>query len=118
MSTTPVIRTRVKICGVTRVEDAIKVVNSGADAIGLVFYPPSPRAVDMQQAADIAAVIPAFVTVTALFVNPTVEQVQSVLDAVSTRNGVSAPTSRQSVSGKRRIWWRRACASQVPCLCC
>ncbi|WP_369857749.1 phosphoribosylanthranilate isomerase [Candidatus Thalassolituus haligoni] len=82
MSTTPVIRTRVKICGVTRVEDAIKVVNSGADAIGLVFYPPSPRAVDMQQAADIAAVIPAFVTVTALFVNPTVEQVQSVLDAV------------------------------------
>lgn len=75
-------RTRAKICGITRVEDAHQVVNAGADAIGLVFYPPSPRAVTIAQAADIAAVVPAFVTVTALFVNPTAEQVQSVLDNV------------------------------------
>jgi phosphoribosylanthranilate isomerase len=75
-------RTRAKICGITRVEDATEVVAAGADAIGLVFYPPSPRAVGIGQAAVIAESIPAFVTVTALFVNPTVEQVQSVLDAV------------------------------------
>jgi phosphoribosylanthranilate isomerase len=75
-------RTRAKICGITRVEDAAAVVSAGADAIGLVFYPPSPRAVGIGQAALIAESIPAFVTVTALFVNPSVEQVQSVLDAV------------------------------------
>lgn len=76
------IRTRAKICGITLIEDAKAVVAAGADAIGLVFYPPSPRSVTVEQARDIAAAIPAFVTVTALFVNPTVEQVQSVLDAV------------------------------------
>ncbi|MDO6683460.1 MULTISPECIES: phosphoribosylanthranilate isomerase [unclassified Oceanobacter] len=75
-------RTRAKICGITRAADALAVVNAGADAIGLVFYPPSPRAVDITQAAAIVAMVPAFVTVTALFVNPTSEQVQSVLDVV------------------------------------
>ena len=75
-------RTRVKICGITRVEDAQSVVEQGADAIGLVFYPPSPRAVEIEQARQIALSVPAFVTVTALFVNATKEQVQSVLDRV------------------------------------
>ncbi|WP_246624630.1 phosphoribosylanthranilate isomerase [Oceanobacter mangrovi] len=77
-----VVRTRTKICGITRPEDAIAVVNAGADALGLVFYPPSPRAVSIEQAQAVAAVVPAFVSITALFVNPTSEQVQSVLDAV------------------------------------
>jgi len=76
------LRTRIKICGITRKEDAEAVVASGADALGLVFYPPSPRAVTAQQAAAVIADVPAFVTVTALFVNPTVEEVQSVLDNV------------------------------------
>ncbi|MEK9712933.1 MAG: phosphoribosylanthranilate isomerase [Thalassolituus sp.] len=76
------LRTRIKICGITRAEDAKAVVDAGADAIGLVFYPPSPRAVTAQQAAVAVADVPAFVTVTALFVNPTVEEVQSVLDSV------------------------------------
>ncbi|ASP39913.1 phosphoribosylanthranilate isomerase [Bacterioplanes sanyensis] len=76
------IRTRVKICGITRVEDALAVVEQGADSLGLVFYPPSPRAVSIDQAQAIAAAVPAFVTVTALFVNPTVEEVQSVLNQV------------------------------------
>ena len=75
-------RTRTKICGLTRAEDALAAVDAGADALGLVFYPPSPRAVTIEQAADVVADVPAFVSVTALFVNPTVEQVQSVLDAV------------------------------------
>jgi len=75
-------RTRIKICGITRAEDAKAVVDAGADAIGLVFYPPSPRAVSIQQAQEVVADVPAFVTVTALFVNPSVEEVQSVLDGV------------------------------------
>jgi len=75
-------RTRTKICGLTRPEDAVAAVDAGVDAIGLVFYPPSPRAVTPEQAQAIVAPIPAFVSVTALFVNPTAEQVQSLLDAV------------------------------------
>jgi len=76
------LRTRIKICGITRAEDANAVVNAGADAIGLVFYPPSPCAVSIEQAAAAVADVPAFITVTALFVNPTVEEVQSVIDSV------------------------------------
>lgn len=75
-------RTRVKICGITRPEDAQAAVNAGADAIGLVFYAPSPRAVTLEQAQNIAAVVPPFVTITALFVNPTHAEVQKVLDSV------------------------------------
>jgi len=76
------LRTRIKICGITRAKDATAVVDAGADALGLVFYPPSPRAVDIAAAKIIVADVPAFVSVTALFVNPTVEEVQSVLDSV------------------------------------
>ncbi|VAW49260.1 Phosphoribosylanthranilate isomerase [hydrothermal vent metagenome] len=76
-------RTRVKICGLTSVEDAMRAVNAGADAIGLVFYPPSPRNVVLEQATEIAASLPAFVTKTALFVNPTEADVQAVLQQVS-----------------------------------
>jgi len=77
------LRTRVKICGLTSVNDAILAVNAGADAIGLVFYEPSPRHVELTQAAKIAQSIPAFVTKTALFVNPEANYVKQVLDAVS-----------------------------------
>lgn len=75
-------RTRVKICGITRNEDAQAAVSAGADALGLVFYPPSPRAVSLEQAKAVAATVPPFVTVTALFVNPSVAEVQKVLDGV------------------------------------
>ncbi len=74
------VRTRVKICGITRVEDAQAVVSAGADAIGLVFYAPSPRAVAIEQAKAICAQVPAFVTITALFVDAPKLQVQQVLD--------------------------------------
>lgn len=76
------VRTRVKICGITRVDDALDVVASGADAIGLVFYEPSPRNVSVERAKEIAAAVPAFVTVVALFVDPSEEQVQRVLNHV------------------------------------
>ncbi|MES9825753.1 MAG: phosphoribosylanthranilate isomerase [Candidatus Thiodiazotropha endolucinida] len=62
-------RTRIKICGITRVEDAADAVRLGADAIGLVFYPASPRAVSLQQAKTIVESLPPFVTVVGLFVD-------------------------------------------------
>ena len=75
-------RTRVKICGITRVEDAVSAVNAGTDAIGLVFYAPSPRAVSIEQAQQIVAAIPPFVSIVGLFVNATQTEIQSVLSKV------------------------------------
>ena len=75
-------RTRVKICGITRVEDAISAVEAGADAIGLVFYASSPRCVSVSQARDIVAAIPPFVSVVGLFVNASSNQIQSILSQV------------------------------------
>ena len=73
---------RVKICGLTSVDDALHACHSGADAIGLVFYAKSSRAVSIEQASGIAASLPPFVQRVALFVNETKEKVQSVLEAV------------------------------------
>ena len=74
---------RVKICGITRAEDALAVAHGGADAIGLVFYQRSPRHVSILQAAQLVAVLPPFVTVVGLFVNASVEVVREVMAAVS-----------------------------------
>ena len=74
-------RTRVKICGITQPEHGVCAAESGADAIGLVFYPPSARAVDIRVAATICAALPPFVSRVALFVNAPVEDVRRVLDA-------------------------------------
>ena len=71
-------RTRVKICGITRVEDAHAVVDNGADALGLVFYAASPRCVTVEQACAITAVAAPLVTVVGLFVNPAPEEVRSL----------------------------------------
>jgi phosphoribosylanthranilate isomerase len=76
------VRTRVKICGITRVEDALEVVRQGADAIGLVFYAPSPRNVTIMQAAEIASAVPAFVSVVGLFVDAEAAFIQEVLASV------------------------------------
>jgi len=77
------VRTRVKICGITRVEDALIAVDQGADAIGLVFYPPSPRYVTPSQAAEIVNALPAFVTVVALFVDASRVDIEAVLSHVN-----------------------------------
>jgi len=74
--------TRIKICGITRPEDAIAAVRLGADAIGLVFYSDSPRAVTPSQAAEIAAVVPPFVSIVGLFVDPEPVNVAVVLAQV------------------------------------
>jgi phosphoribosylanthranilate isomerase len=75
-------RTRVKICGITRVPDAQAAAQAGADAIGLVFYPPSPRFLSLEQARALRRALPPFVSAVALFVNPSVEEVQRVLETV------------------------------------
>ncbi|KAA0875856.1 phosphoribosylanthranilate isomerase [Nitrincola tapanii] len=72
-------RTRVKICGITRLQDALAAVEAGADALGFVFYPPSPRAVTPAQAAEIIAALPPFVTTTALFVNAQRNEIDEVV---------------------------------------
>lgn len=78
----PASRTRVKICGITRIEDALAAANAGADAIGLVFWRGTPRKVEFEQARAIAAAVPAFVTVVGLFVDPQPAEVHATLDAV------------------------------------
>jgi phosphoribosylanthranilate isomerase len=75
-------RTRVKICGITRVEDALSAVHAGADAIGLVFYAPSPRNVTIAQAQAIVAALPPFIAVVGLFVNANTVEIQTVLSQV------------------------------------
>ena len=75
-------RTRVKICGITRVEDALSAVHAGADAIGLVFYAQSPRCVSIDVAQAIVAAMPPFVSVVGLFVNATTADIKSVLTQV------------------------------------
>jgi phosphoribosylanthranilate isomerase len=75
-------RTRIKICGITRTEDVLAAARLGADAIGLVFYPPSPRFVAADQARAIALAVPPFVTVVGLFVNAEPTWVRGVLNRV------------------------------------
>ncbi len=73
---------RIKICGFTRVEDLRLAVRAGADAIGLVFYPPSPRYVDLPTAGALARAVPPFVSVVGLFVNADPAVVRETLAAV------------------------------------
>ncbi len=75
-------RTRVKICGITRPEDGQEAARLGVDAIGLVFYAPSPRAVDVEQALEISAALPPFVTRVGLFVNAERAAIESILARV------------------------------------
>jgi phosphoribosylanthranilate isomerase len=77
-----VVNTRVKICGITRPEDGRAAAACGADAIGLVFYDGSPRAVTIEQAAEIARAVPPFVTVVALFVDKPIGEIERILAEV------------------------------------
>lgn len=75
-------RTRVKICGIRTIEHALAAVAAGADAIGLMFYEKSSRAITLEQALAISAVLPPFVTSVGVFVNPQKEEVEAVLQAL------------------------------------
>ena len=73
---------RTKLCGITRIEDALAAVAHGADAIGLVFYPKSPRFVSIQQASAIVSSLPPLVNVVGLFVDATADEVRSIISGV------------------------------------
>jgi len=75
-------RTRAKICGITRVEDVHAVANAGCDAIGFVFYPPSPRHVTLAQAEILIRAVPAYVQAVGLFVNSRADEIQAILNKV------------------------------------
>jgi phosphoribosylanthranilate isomerase len=99
-------RTRVKICGFTRVEDAVYAAHAGVDAIGLVFYPPSPRHINIDQAVKIVHALPAFVTVVALFVDESETIIREVLrhvpiDCLQFHGNEPAPACR--IYNKRYI---------------
>jgi phosphoribosylanthranilate isomerase len=99
-------RTRVKICGFTRVKEAVYAAHQGADAIGLVFYSPSPRNVTIAQAQDITEALPAFTTVVALFVNESEARIREVLQQVPIdclQFHGDEPASACRIYGKRYI---------------
>ena len=75
-------RTRAKICGITRIEDIHSAVHAGVDAIGFVFYAPSPRYVTFSQAQQLAHHIPAYVQLVGLFVNASSDEILQVLKNV------------------------------------
>ena len=82
MTNNPARAARVKICGITSLQDLSAAVAAGADAIGLNFYPPSPRYLELERAAEIGRSCPPFVNLAALFVNPERPAVEAVLRAV------------------------------------
>ena len=76
-------RTRIKICGVTDADTARVAVAAGADAIGLIFHPPSTRHLEQQQAASICRAVGPFVSTVAVMVNPTAECVRAIIEQVN-----------------------------------
>ncbi|MDM1336277.1 phosphoribosylanthranilate isomerase [Acinetobacter pseudolwoffii] len=105
-------RTRAKICGITRVEDVHAVVNAGADAIGFVFYPPSPRAVTAEQAAQLVQAIAPYVQVVGLFVNHSANEIQDILQTVHLDivqfHGDETPEQCQAIAQQVRRRWYKA----------
>jgi phosphoribosylanthranilate isomerase len=79
-------RTRIKICGVCRPEDALLAARSGADAIGMVFHAPASRNISAERAREILAVLPPFVTPVGLFVNEPAEDVRNAARAIGLRH--------------------------------
>ena len=75
-------RTRVKICGITRPEQARAAAGAGADAIGLMFYEPSPRFVTRARAAAVCAALPPLVSVVGVFVNPAPREIEAMVDGL------------------------------------
>ena len=105
-------RTRAKICGITRVEDVHAVVNSGADAIGFVFYPPSPRSVSAEQASVLVQAIAPYVQVVGLFVNSSAGEIQAILNTVALDilqfHGDESPEQCQSIAQQVGRRWYKA----------
>lgn len=108
----PAARTRIKICGLTREQDVDTAVSAGADAIGFVLYPASPRAVAVDRAAALAARLPPFVTPVLLFVNEAPATVRDSLaripGAMAQFHGDETPAQCQEATGNGRHRYLRA----------
>ena len=105
-------RTRTKICGITRIQDINSVVHAGADAIGLVFYPPSPRSVSAEQASVLVQAIAPYVQVVGLFVNSSAREIQAILNTVALDilqfHGDESPEQCQSIAQQVGRRWYKA----------
>lgn len=114
-------RVRIKICGITRVEDAAQAVDAGADAIGLMFYERSPRFVSLTKAAEIARALPPFVARVGVFVNATPDEVARAVDAAGLTtlqfHGNESPETCAQHGGHRVIKaFRIAARESLSCL--
>ena len=100
-------RTRVKICGVTRPEDAVAAARAGADAIGMIFYPPAPRNISLDRARAILAALPPFVTPVGVFVNALAEELLDTAAQLGLRtvqlNGEESPDNVAELEGLQVI---------------
>jgi phosphoribosylanthranilate isomerase len=105
-------RTRIKLCGLSRPADIAHAIDLGADAIGLVFYPPSPRSVSVAQAVELVHDAPPFVSVVGLFVNATPEWIQEVASNVNLTllqfHGDETPEQCETLAGVAGLPWLRA----------
>lgn len=108
----PQARTRIKLCGLSHPADVDHAVALGADVVGFVFYPKSPRAVTIEQAAELARRVPPFVSAVGLFVNATPEELARVLDAVPLTtlqfHGDETPEQCLALAREARLPWMRA----------
>ncbi|CAH2788491.1 MAG: Phosphoribosylanthranilate isomerase (EC [uncultured Paraburkholderia sp.] len=105
-------RTRVKLCGLSKPEDVAHAVDLGADAIGLVFYPPSPRSVSVAQAVELVHDVPPFVSVVGLFVNVTPDCIREVVSNVGLSllqfHGDETAEQCETLAGVAGLPWLRA----------
>ncbi|MCU4630674.1 phosphoribosylanthranilate isomerase [Acinetobacter variabilis] len=105
-------RTRAKICGITRVEDVQAVADAGCDAIGFVFYLPSPRSVTQAQAEMLVKAVPAYIQVVGLFVNSTADDIQDILKTVPLDilqfHGDESPEQCQAIAQQVGRRWYKA----------
>src|SRR5580692_6158041 len=105
-------RTRIKRCGLSKPEDVAHAIDLGADAIGLVFYPPSPRSVSVAQAVELVHDMPPFVSVVGLFVNATPDWVREVVSNVGLSllqfHGDETPEQCETLAGVAGLPWLRA----------
>ncbi|MDR6423679.1 phosphoribosylanthranilate isomerase [Paraburkholderia phenoliruptrix] len=105
-------RTRIKLCGLSKPADVEHAIGLGADAIGLVFYPPSPRSVSIAQAVELVQDVPPFVSVVGLFVNPSPDWVREVVSNVGLSllqfHGDETADQCESLAGIAGLPWLRA----------
>ncbi|NVM88357.1 phosphoribosylanthranilate isomerase [Variovorax sp. SG517] len=112
MSAPSLPRTRIKICGLTREADVDAAVEAGADAIGFVLYPKSPRAVTVDRAAELASRLPPFITPVLLFVNEDAPKViaslAQVKGSIAQFHGEETPQQCEEAAGPGRFRYMRA----------